>query len=87
MFDELRHSKQLSPALRTGMTDGRILRHYLLLHDAQLKSSGGMPWSVSLDSTSALPMAPLEVQNLVIQPIFSKRGIHFRGLYFILRAP
>ena len=44
MFEDLRHSKALSPALRTGMTDGKILRHYLLLHDSQLKPAGGIPW-------------------------------------------
>ena len=48
MFEELRHSKALSPAIRTGMTDGKILRHYFLLHDTQLKPAGGIPWYVPI---------------------------------------
>lgn len=48
MFEELRKSPLLSPAVRTGMTDGRIARHYLLLHDTDLKPPGGMPWSVPI---------------------------------------
>ena len=44
MFEELRNNKALTPALRTGMTDGRIAKHYLLIHDAHLKPPGGMPW-------------------------------------------
>ena len=43
-FTELYGGAQLPTALRTGMTEGKILKHYLLLHDSHLKPPGGVPW-------------------------------------------
>jgi len=43
-FTELYGGADLSASLKTGMTDGKILKHYLLLHDSNLKPPGGIPW-------------------------------------------
>lgn len=44
MFRALAESNALSPAVRTGITDRRIMIHHILLHDASQRPAGGLPW-------------------------------------------
>ena len=68
-FTELYGGAQLPAALRTGMTDGKILKHYLLLHDSHLKPPGGVPWYAHQSSESDI----LVLGSFILSPKSSKR--------------
>ena len=71
-FTELYGGAKLPAALRTGMTEGKILKHYLLLHDSHLKPPGGVPWYPRQSSESdTLTLGELHPFTQVLKPVVS----------------